>query len=177
LFGGVTISKAAFINQNSALSLDDKNKRQDVQILIIDEISFMCNSVLKRLDKKLKQIGNSARVFGGFSIIFSGDFCQLEPVCSNDSELLFSSLSSGLWDNIINVVIILDYNHCFKEDPDYGKMLKRMWNGDSTYEDQKQINTRVIGSRVLNFRPLLKVRISHESNAKIISIINILLRV
>ncbi len=27
----------------------------------------------------------------------------------------------------------------------YGKMLKRMWNGDLTYEDQKQINTRVIG--------------------------------
>ncbi len=71
-----------------------KNEWQDVQILIIDEILFMSNSVLKRLDKKLKRIGNAARVFGGFSIIFSGDFCQLEPVCSNDSELLFSSLSS-----------------------------------------------------------------------------------
>ena len=140
LFGGVTISKAAFINQNSALSLDDINEWQDVQILIIDEISFMSDSVLKRLDKKLKQIGNAARVFGGFSIIFSGDFCQLEPVCSNDSELLFSSLSSGLWDNSINVVIILDNDHRFKEDPEYGKMLKRMWNGDLlTSEDQKKI--------------------------------------
>jgi hypothetical protein len=45
LFGGVTISKAAFINQNSALSLDDRNEWQDVQILIIDEISFMSDSV------------------------------------------------------------------------------------------------------------------------------------
>jgi hypothetical protein len=43
------------------------------------------------------------------------------------------------------VVIILDNDHCFKEDPEYGKMLKRMWNGDLTNEDQKQINTRVIG--------------------------------
>ena len=145
LFGGVTISKAAFINQNSALSLDDINEWQDVRILIIDEISFMGDSVLKRLDKKLKQIGNAARVFGGFSIIFSGDFRQLEPVCSNDSELLFSSLSSGLWDNSINVVLILENDHRFKEDPEYGKMLKRMWNGDLTNEDQKQINTRVIG--------------------------------
>jgi hypothetical protein len=145
LFGGVTISKAAFINRNSALSLDDINEWQDVQILIIDEISFMSDSVLKRLDKKLKQIGNGACVFGGFSIIFSGDFRQLEPVCSNDSELLFSSLSSGLWDNSINIVIILDNDHCFREDPEYGKMLKRMWNGDLTNEDRKQINTRVIG--------------------------------
>jgi hypothetical protein len=68
----------------------------------------MSNSVLKRLDKKVEQIGNATRVFGGLSIIFSGDFCQLEPVCCNDSELLFLSLSSGLWDNSINVVIILD---------------------------------------------------------------------
>ncbi len=74
LFGGVTISKATFINQHSALSLKDKYEWQDVQILIIDEISFMSGSVFKTLDKKLKQIGNGAHTFGGFSIIFSGDF-------------------------------------------------------------------------------------------------------
>jgi thymidine kinase len=56
LFGGVTISKAAFINQNSALSLDDKNEWQDVRILIIDEISFMSDSVLKRLDKNSNKL-------------------------------------------------------------------------------------------------------------------------
>ncbi len=43
------------------------------------------------------------------------------------------------------MVIILDNDHCFKEDLEYGKMLKRMWNGDLTIEDKKQINTRVIG--------------------------------
>ncbi len=47
--------------------------------------------------------------------------------------------------NNINAIIILDNEHCFKEDPDYGNMLKRMWNGDLTTEDQKQIITRVIG--------------------------------
>ncbi len=57
----------------------------------------------------------------------------------------FSTLSSRLWDNSINVVIILDNDHRFKEDPEYGIMLKRMWNGDLTSEDRKQINTRVIG--------------------------------
>ncbi len=79
----------------------------------------------KSLDKKLKQIGNGICVFGGFSIICSRDFRQLELVCSNDSKLLFSSLSNGLWDNSINVVIILDNNHCFKEDPEHGFMLKK----------------------------------------------------
>jgi hypothetical protein len=69
----------------------------------------MSDSILKELDKKLKDIGNRTHIFGGFSIIFSGDFRQLVPVCSNEKELLFSTLSRGVWENNINVVIILNH--------------------------------------------------------------------
>ncbi len=58
LFGGVTISKAAFLNQPKQLSVDDKNEWQDVQIVVIDEVSFMSDTILKTLDRKLKEIGN-----------------------------------------------------------------------------------------------------------------------
>jgi hypothetical protein len=68
----------------------------------------MSDSVLKMLDIKPKDIGNRTHIFGGFSIIFSGDFRQLESVCSNKKELLFSTLSSGVWENNINAVIILN---------------------------------------------------------------------
>jgi hypothetical protein len=71
-------------------------------------------------------IGNRSKSFSGFSIIFAGDFCQLEPICSKESDLRFSSLSSNLWKNNIKAIIILDNEHHFKEDPDYGHMLKRM---------------------------------------------------
>jgi hypothetical protein len=60
-------------------------------------------------------------------------------------DLMFSSLSSKHWDNYINAIIIVDNLHCFKEDPEYGEILKRMWNGDLSTEDRKRINTRVIG--------------------------------
>ncbi len=43
------------------------------------------------------------------------------------------------------MVMPLDNDHCFKEDPEYGQMLKRMWNGDLTTEDRERINSRVIG--------------------------------
>ena len=156
LLGGVTISSAAFINQRKPLSQEDRNEWQDVRILIIDEISFMSDSVLKELDKKLKDIGNRTHIFGGFSIIFSGDFRQLEPVCSNKKELLFSTLSSGVWENNINAVIILNNEHRFKDDPRYGKMLKRMWTGDLSKEDCKVINSRVIGYNGLQLPPVFK---------------------
>jgi hypothetical protein len=156
LLGGVTILSAAFINQRKPLSQEDRNEWQDVRILIIDEISFMSDSVLKELDKKLKDIGNRTHIFGGFSIIFSGDFRQLEPVCSNEKELLFSTLSSGVWENNINAVIILNNEHRFKDDPQYGQMLKRMWTGDLSKEDRKVINSRVIAYNGLQLPPVFK---------------------
>ncbi len=77
---------------------------------------------LEALDVKLKEIRNRAKLFGGFSIIFAGDFRQLESVRSTEFDLR---------DNCnINAIIILDNVQCFKEDPEYGETLKRMWNGD-----------------------------------------------
>jgi hypothetical protein len=58
LFGGVTISKAAFLNQRKQLSVDDRNEWQDVRIVVIDKVSFMKDTILKMLDRKLKKIGN-----------------------------------------------------------------------------------------------------------------------
>jgi hypothetical protein len=47
------------------------------------------------------------------------------------------------------VVIILNNEHRFKDDPRYGQMLKRMWSGDLSKEDCKEINNRVIGYNCL----------------------------
>ena len=105
----------------------------------------MSDKNLGTLDVKLKEIGNRAKPFGGFSIIFAGDFRQLEPVGSTEIDLLFSSLSSKHWDNCNDAIIILENDHCFKEDPEYRQMLKKMWNDDLTTEDCKRINSRVIG--------------------------------
>ncbi len=58
LFGGVTISKAAFLNQNKVLSVNDRNEWEDLQIVVIDEVSFMSDTILKTLDRKLKEIRN-----------------------------------------------------------------------------------------------------------------------
>jgi len=153
LIGGVTTSKAAFLNQRKQLSDDDRNEWQDVRIVIIDEVSFMSDTTLLTLDRRLKEIKNRSLPFGGFSIIFAGDFRQLEPIGAKDTELLFSSLSSQHWDNCINAVIILDNEHRFKEDPEYGQMLKRMWSGDLTKEDRMRINSRVLGTTGVEIPP------------------------
>ncbi len=50
-------------------------------------------------------------------------------------------------------MIILDNEHRFKEDPEYGQMLKRMWSGDLTKDDRKRINSRVLGTNSLELLP------------------------
>ena len=156
LFGGVTIVKHAHLSSNKPLTDEDLREWEDVRILVIDEISFMKDYELLRLDKRLKEMRDRSKPFGGFSIIFAGDFRQLEPTKSEDSDLLFSSKSSGHWENCINTIIILDNNHRFKEDPEYGELLKRMWNGDLTRQDRELINTRVIGKNGLTLPPSFK---------------------
>jgi len=137
LFGGVSISKATFLNKQKPLSLEDINIWQENQIFFVDEVSFMHDSILKTLDTKLKVIKDGNKSFGGFSIIFSRDLRQLPPVGSTEFKLIYSSLSSKHWENCINVIIILDNAHRFKDNPWYGQMLKRMWDGELNEENRE----------------------------------------
>ncbi len=105
----------------------------------------MSDNILMTLNNRLMGIGNRMTSFGGLSIIFTGDFCQLEPICLKESDLMFLSLSSMFWQRIINAIIFLDNDHHFKEDPEHGKFLKRLWEGDLTRQDIERISTRVIG--------------------------------
>ena len=102
------------------------SKSGKVRILVIDEVSFMGDSTLQMLNKKLTNVGQTNKSFGGFTIIFIGDFRQLEPVSSKETDLIFSTLSSMEWHQKINAIIILNNEHRFKEDPEYGHMLKKM---------------------------------------------------
>ena len=83
----------------------------------------MSDKQLLTLDTKLKIIGDKNKPFGGFSIVFVGDFRQLHPVGSTEFELIYSRSSSKHWENCINVIIILDNAHRFKDDSLYGQML------------------------------------------------------
>lgn len=153
LFGGVTIVKHAHLAKQGPLTEEEIKEWEDVRILVIDEISFMTDHELKRLDTRLKEMRDRSKPFGGFSIIFAGDFRQLEPTSCEDSDLLFSSKSSRHWENCINALIILDNNHRFKDDPEYGRLLKRMWMGDLTKKDRERINKRVVKPGGLQLPP------------------------
>ncbi len=60
------------------------------------------------------------------------------------------------WGQKINAIIILNNEHRFKEDPEYGQMLKKMWEGDLDPEDRRKIITRAIGYSGLELPSMLQ---------------------
>lgn len=80
-----------------------KNRWQNTDILIIDEISMMDPEIFDKLEILARKIRKNESPFGGIQIILSGDFLQLPPVKSDN--FCFESFS---WDNVISDTYYFD---------------------------------------------------------------------
>ena len=104
-----------------------KKAWQDVDILIIDEVSMMSVKLFEILD----DIGRRIRFiphlpFGGIQIVFSGDFHQLPPVGNKDEpETEQFCFESSKWSSSIEETICL--TTIFRQsDPLYAKILNEI---------------------------------------------------
>ena len=66
-----------------------KKRWIDTDILIIDEVSMLSDTLFELLDDIGQAVRGSKRPFGGIQLVFSGDFYQLPPV---DAKFCFESL-------------------------------------------------------------------------------------
>jgi PIF1-like helicase/Helitron helicase-like domain at N-terminus len=139
--GGETLHSAAAFNRKIA---EDDVSWANARLLIIDEVSFMNVQENEKLDSNLKCLMRRYNVlFGGIHILFCGDFRQLEPVTGKP---LYSPYTSDkMWVNSINCYIELQGMHRFKEDPEWGQILKRIRNDNHSRHDIEAINMCAIG--------------------------------
>lgn len=144
-FGGLTTTKATYLAKKG-LSDDDRRAFHGVRVLIIDEVSFLKDSELIKLDRILQKISDNRKPYGGYNIIFAGDFNQCEPVRMTDKEKLWHRLSSRHFEHNINCCIILDGLHRFKDDVEYGLILQRLCMGELVQADVDRINQRLVGT-------------------------------
>ena len=105
-----------------------------------------------KLNLHLQQAKENFREnFGGLDIIFAGDFSQLKPIISsndynNGSLYTAKGRAYELWQGSINCFIELKGMHRFKNDPEWGLILKRMREGIPTKNDLKEINRHVVNN-------------------------------
>ena len=120
LYGGSTIHSAAHLNRTRLTDdmRDESNLAwDDVRILIIDEISFFMASDIAKLDGQLQSLtGRHDMLYGDVSIVFSEDFQQLKPICTEDNVLYSESPPAAYWywENTLNCAIFLNNSHRFK---------------------------------------------------------------
>jgi len=114
-FGGCTIVKASgmFTTNVSGVQCMEWS---GVRILVIDEISFVTEHKSKKLDVGLHQYRDHNKVFRGHCIVFVGDRQLIRGLYSRNSHQFFESILTG--------IIILDNEHRFKDNPEFGKLLK-----------------------------------------------------
>jgi ATP-dependent DNA helicase PIF1 len=119
-----------------------RKKWKQVEVLIVDEVSMMNQDLFEQLDAIGKTVRRSPRPFGGIQIVFSGDFCQLPPVCTDGSSAQYC-FQSPLWKETFEHEIMLTTIHRQK-DPTFCKILQQIRVGKITRSTLDLLMSRVL---------------------------------
>jgi hypothetical protein len=142
LINGETLHGAAKF-YNKTVTTDHIQEWKSTRLVIVDEISFATSADLSTLNEKLNLLKESVhQKYGNLHMVFTGDFSQLEPV---SGKPLYYETNFPIWHDWINCFIELWGQHRFKDDPEYGNIMKRIRDGEGTENDIARLNTRVIG--------------------------------
>jgi hypothetical protein len=120
-------------------------KLANVQVIFVDEISMMGKRTFDDISKRLCQVFQTSRPFGGKSVIVLGDFYQLPPICD---QFVFSSgkdpvqrmIGNVLWSKfqLFELTEIMRQ----KDDLPYAEALGRLGKGQTTEEDAQMFRAR-----------------------------------
>ena len=126
-----------------------KEKReviQELELLIIDEISMVRADLLDAIDLTLRRIRKSRLPFGGVQVLAIGDLFQLAPVVKEhtwnvlknyyDSPFFFSALA---WKK--SEALSIELNKVYRQaDQAFVDILNRIRNGEKSEKDLKVLN-------------------------------------
>jgi hypothetical protein len=80
----VPITNRNTLFKNLRLSNSKRDLLQELDLLIIDEVSMVRCDMLDAVDAILKMVRRNHRPFGGVQVLFIGDLYQLSPVAGNE---------------------------------------------------------------------------------------------
>ena len=146
LMGGTTLHSWAGIGlgTGSAQAMTTKirkkpwlrKKWQDVEVLIIDEISMLDPDLFDKLEYIARVVRKSADPFGGIQLVITGDFLQLP--CVKVDKFCFEAET---WNTCIDSTIYLEQNMRQRE-PEWQKCLAEIRLGKMSEESVALLQSR-----------------------------------
>jgi nucleoside-triphosphatase THEP1 len=131
-------------------------KLKNLKLIIIDEISMMGIRTFEKINKRLMQVFQSKKEFGGRSVITFGDFQQLRPVKDN---FIFGKNQNGVEDLFGNHLWekfkMFELTEIMRQRDDltFAQLLGRLAKGGLTLSDKHLISTRTFVDDPRNLKP------------------------
>ena len=120
---------------------------QELELLIIDEVSMLRADMLDAIDTILKSVRRDARPFGGLQVLFIGDLYQLPPVVRNQEWTIMQHYykSPFFFDSkVINTLqpIQLELTKIYRQnDPVFINLLNSIRKNNCTSEQLSLLNS------------------------------------
>ncbi len=120
---------------------------QELELLVIDEVSMVRADTLDAIDVILKSVRRDMRPFGGVQMLFIGDLYQLPPVVrDHEWQLLRQHYSSPFFFDAKvlreHPPVLLELNKIYRQnDSDFIDLLNNIRNNECTPQDLEYLNS------------------------------------
>ena len=119
-----------------------------LQVLIIDEISFVGCNFLHCIDERLRNLRKVDKPFGGISVFCFGDLLQLEPVRDGNVFELCSGGYSNITESVWKFFQMFELNEIMRQkDDSWCRLLRRLRVGKLLAEDYIRLN-KLVGKQI-----------------------------
>src|SRR5690606_23567439 len=128
------------------LSAERRSLIQELELLVIDEVSMLRADMLDAIDAILKSVRRDMRPFGGLQMLFIGDLYQLPPVVKQAELLLMKDhYASPFFFNAITMndvhLIQIELKIIFRQsDSIFINLLNNIRNNCCSYEQMTLLN-------------------------------------
>ena len=119
-----------------------------LELLIIDEVSMLRADVLDCIDEILRRIRRNIRPFGGIQVLYIGDLFQLPPVAKDEEWELLQTYYKSTFFFHAHVIrqtepVYLELKTVYRQgDPLFVNLLNRIRNNIVTPDDLRELNKR-----------------------------------
>ncbi|MEM7552086.1 MAG: helix-turn-helix domain-containing protein [Bacteroidota bacterium] len=144
----VQINTPQTLFRNSRFNASKRKLIQEMELLIIDEVSMLRADLLDCIDHVLRSIRRRRfDPFGGVQILFIGDLLQLPPVIKNEEKAILENYYSSLFfyqahalknESPIGIELKIIYR---QKDQDFIELLNRLRHNRQTSDDISLLNS------------------------------------